>query len=333
MRKKPTELPADDYLKEKKTHGNLEYPIAIYHVDLHTLYMGFVRWHWHEELEIDVVTQGRIECRIGDDFIVLETGDAIYINQNIMHSLHPIGDEPGKFDAIVFHPMLFFGYGKTYLNAKYLTPITRRAGLRYFLINREYTRFADMTALLDELIRANDSAATGYELITKSCLCRFWVYLLEEFPASVSEKKESLSLSELRARDAVLFIERHYQEPITLDEIAAAIHVSKSECCRCFKKALHTTPFEYLRKYRIFMASVIIRQDTQKQMSFSELATTVGFNTVSYFNKVFKSTLGCTPTEYRKALRDGSAQDVSVFPSVLYEKHISMGASGSSETI
>lgn len=324
MKTKPTQLPADDYMKEKKTHGNPEYPIAIYHVDLRSLYMGFVRWHWHEELEIDVVTHGKMECLIGDDTILLETGDAVYINQNVMHSLHPVGEEPGRFDAIVFHPMLLFDYGKTYLKAKYLTPITKRAGFRYFLIHQEYARFQEMTALFDELVRATDSVVTGYELITKSCLCRFWAYLLEEFPVSGSETKESRSLSELRARDAVLFIERHYHESVTLDEIAAAIHVSKSECCRCFKKALHTTPFEYLMKYRILMASVIIRQDAWRQMSFSELATTVGFNNVSYFNKVFKNILGCTPTEYRKTIRDGSAQDVSVLPSILYEEHISM---------
>lgn len=325
MRKELTKLPADDYMKEKKSHGNPEYPIAIYHVDLHSLYMGFVRWHWHEELEIDVVTQGRMTCRIGDETILLEAGDAICINQNVLHSLHPVDEEPGKFDAIVFHPSILFGYGKTYLSVKYLTPITCKTGFRYFLINREYTRFEGMTALLDELVRTNDSAGAGYELITKSCLCRFWVYLLEEFPSSsVPDKKESLSLSELRARDAALFIERHYQEPITLDEIAAAIHVSKSECCRCFKKALHSTPFEYLMRYRISMASVKISQDAQRQMSFSELATTVGFNNVSYFNKVFKSTLGCTPTEYRKAVQNGSIHDVSVFPSASYEAHISM---------
>lgn len=327
MRKKTTELPADDYMKEKKTHGNLEYPVALYHVDLRSLYMGFVRWHWHEELEIDVVTQGKLECLIGDDTILLEKGDAIYINQNVMHSIRPLKGEPGAFDAIIFHPSLFFGYDKTYLNVKYLTPITGKAGFRYFVINKEYTRFHEMCALFDELVQVTDLGTTGYELITKSCLCRFWVYLLEEFPTASPEKKESLSLSELRARDAVLFIKRHYQEPVTLDEIAAAIHVSKSECCRCFKKSLHATPFEYLMRYRIFMASVKIRQDSQKQMSFSELATTVGFNNVSYFNKVFKTFLGCTPTEYRKALQSGYAQDISAFPSVLYEAHISMNDS------
>ncbi len=324
MRKKTTEFPAEDYLREKKTHGNLEYPVAIYHVDLRTLYMGFVRWHWHEELEIDVVTHGQMECMIGEDTILLNQGDAIYINQNVMHSLRPVDDKPGTFDAIIFHPSIFFGYNKTYLNVKYLTPITGKAGFRYFLINKDYAYFSEMTALFDELVRATDQAVTGYELITKSCLCRFWVHLLKEFPTSAPTGKESLSLSELRARNAVLFIEQHYQEPVTLDEIAAAIHVSKSECCRCFKKSLHTTPFEYLMRYRIFMASVKIRQDTQKMMSFSELATTVGFNNVSYFNKVFKTFLGCTPTEYRKTLQSGSIQDISVFPSVLYEEHISM---------
>ncbi len=323
MKAETAAIPVDDFMKEKKTHGNLDYPVAVYHVDLHNLYMGYVRWHWHEELEIDIVTQGRLECLIGEETVTLEEGDAIYINQNVMHSVRSADGSFGKFDAVVFHPTIFFGFSQSYLNAKYLTPIIGKAGLRCFPITREYPHYAEISALLCELIGATDSETYGYELIAKSCLNRFWLYMLKEFASSAPAKKEALSLSEARAKDAMLFIETHYQEPITLDEIAAAIHVSKSECCRCFKKALHVTPFEYLMKYRIFMASVKIRQDVNLQMSFSELATTVGFNNVSYFNKVFKSCLGCTPSEYRKSIKNDASQGVSIFPSVVFENHSS----------
>lgn len=286
--------------QKKENHGSLEHPVAVSHINLRSLHMGYVRWHWHEELEIDIVTKGSVEYMIGEESLLLKTGEAIYINQNIMHSIHPVENEEGELDTIVFHPSIFFGYNQTYLNAKYVTPVIGNACLRYFTIAGSHPHCTEMTALLGEVVNAMDGAAYGHELIIKSCLGRLWVYMLEEFAFSAPEKKEALSLSEARAKDAMIFIEKHYHEPLTLDEIATAIHVSKSECCRCFKKALHATPFEYLMNYRIFMASVKIRQDVNQQMSFSELATSVGFNNISYFNKVFKHHLGCTPSEYRR---------------------------------
>ena len=313
----------NDFMKEKKAHGNLEYPLAVYHVDLRSLYMGFVRWHWHEELEIDMVTEGRMNCLIGNDSFTLEKGDCIFINQNVMHSIHPVDNEPGCFHAIVFHPTILFNYAKTYLNTKYLLPIVGNANLKYFIINSSYEHFKEATDYLSELVEANDKMEFGYELVSKSCLCRFWLLMLQKFGTTdtVNAPKETFSLSETRTKDAIIYIQDHYSEAITLDEIAAAIHVSKSECCRCFKKSLQTTPFEYLMKYRIFMASMKIRQDSGNSLSFSEVAASVGFNNVSYFNKLFKSYLKCTPSQYRKNLQSGKTNQVSDFPPKLFEEH------------
>ncbi len=315
----------NDFMKEKKTHGNLEYPVAIYHVDLHNLYMGFVRWHWHEELEINVVTEGRMECLIGDDSFIMEKGDCIFINQNVMHSIHPIGNEPGKFDAIVFHPAVLFSYSMTYMNTKYLIPIIGNPNLKTFLMNFSYEHFHEATEYISELLSANNDMTFGYEIITKICLSRLWLLLLQEFGSAKTpqDSRESLPLGESRAKDAVIYIQEHYNEPISLDEIAAAIHVSRSECCRCFKRALHCTPFEYLMKYRIFMASMKICQDTGNTLSFSDIAVSVGFNNVSYFNKLFKHFLKCTPSQYRKTLRNGNVQNINCFPPIPFEEHVS----------
>lgn len=314
----------NDYMKEKKTHGNQEYPVAVYQVDLHTLYMGFVRWHWHEELEINLVTEGRMECLIGDDSFILEPGDCIFVNQNVMHSIHPVGNETGRFYSIVFSSSVLFSYGNMYLNTKYLTPIIENAALRSLVINEEFVSYDSVIACIRELILVNTNQSIGYELITKSCLCRFWVTMIEQFGQTKINipDKAALSHAETRAKDAIIYIQAHFTEALTLDEIAAAIHVSKSECCRCFKKVLRTTPFGYLMKYRIYMATLKISQDTAHSLSYSDIAASVGFNNISYFNKLFKYYIGCTPSVYRKKLLAGSIEEFPNIAPILFEEHV-----------
>lgn len=59
------------------------------------------------------------------------------------------------------------------------------------------------------------------------------------------------------------------------------------------------TPFEYLMKYRIFEATKKMMEHPDEPTSIADLALSVGFNNTSYFNKLFKKFLGCTPTYYR----------------------------------
>ena len=78
-----------------------------------------------------------------------------------------------------------------------------------------------------------------------------------------------------------------------------AISSRESECCRCFARTLQMTPFEYLMKYRILEATKKMIETIKNPMSIADIALSVGFNNVSYFNKLFKKFLGCTPTYYR----------------------------------
>ncbi len=59
------------------------------------------------------------------------------------------------------------------------------------------------------------------------------------------------------------------------------------------------TPFEYLMRYRILEATKKMIETIKNPMSIADIALSVGFNNVSYFNKLFKKFLGCTPTYYR----------------------------------
>lgn len=289
-------------LQELKAHGDLEYPVAIYSSNLREVDMGYVPWHWHEEIELVYVKKGAVSFFVGDDTIILNTGEAIFVNQNMLHALHPYGEDENRIISIVFHPAYLFGHGQTYLSSIYLLPILASQRLKYFILDKSLDNLDFFVNSLQQIFLANCSKEYGYELTTKSYLCLLWLELLKLIEGSKNRQElvNTLSLDEARVKQLMRFMEKHFAEPITLEDIASSIHISKSECCRCFKRVLKMTPFQYLMKYRIFESAKIIRSDVGTPLSVSELALAVGFNNISYFNKLFKEYMHCTPSQYKK---------------------------------
>ena len=68
-----------------------------------------------------------------------------------------------------------------------------------------------------------------------------------------------------------------------------------------------------LHSYRILRAAEKILQNDREMTSISELASSVGFNNTSYFNKLFKKYFNCTPTEYRKLSKIEHRDQLSPF--------------------
>ena len=79
--------------------------------------------------------------------------------------------------------------------------------------------------------------------------------------------------------------------------LAAAGNISKSECCRFFKKVMRQTPFEYLLRYRIQKSVPLL---LSAEMNVTEVAEAVGFVGPSYYSEIFRRWMDCSPTEYRK---------------------------------
>ena len=105
-------------------------------------------------------------------------------------------------------------------------------------------------------------------------------------------------MAELKeAGEMVSFICRHYGEPLSLEAIAAAGHVSRSKCCQIFRKYVGQSPVEFLNAYRLKVGRDLLGST---ERSVTEIATACGFSHLSYFSKQFAAVYGCTPREYRK---------------------------------
>ena len=295
-------VPIGDNLQEMKVHGDIDFPLMVYPVTLSQMYLKLIRWHWHPEIELICVMEGRVEAFVDEESIILEPGQGILVNQNVLHAFHRVENHEAVFFSVVFHPAMIFGYGSASMSVKYLNPIINNTGMNYVILDEKDSNTCSIIESMKQIRDSYLKAEFGYELVCKASLCHLWHSLLKlprkETPSVVKSKR--IVNDEQRIKEAILYIEEHFAEPITLDDIADSIHISKSECCRCFQRVLRVTPFEYLLKYRIFYATKLIQRQDPAAASISNLAITVGFGNISYFNKVFKRFLHMTPSEYTK---------------------------------
>ena len=296
-------VPVGKDLQELKIHGNLEFPVQVYPVTLSQMYLKLIRWHWHPEIEMIYMLEGQVEAMIDEESIILTPGQGIFVNQNVLHAFHRVEGYDAVFFSVVFHPAIIFGYGSAALSVKYLSPISENPHMKYLILSDDDPHTAPIIEYMKQVRDSYTAGEYGYELVCKANICNLWTQLLKvprDESAMVIKSKRIIN-DEQRIKDAIVYIEQHFADPITLDDIARSIHISKSECCRCFQRVLRQTPFEYLLKYRIFHAAKLIQHQDPNANSISNLAITVGFGNISYFNKVFKRYLHMTPTEYKRA--------------------------------
>ena len=282
---------------------NMDYPVAVYYVDPGNMFLECVPPHWHGEMEIDLVRSGSAVFSVGEQEASLSAGDAIWINSEHLHSIHPTSDDECVILSILFNPSYLFEQADSFLATKYYHPLIENRQLGFAVIRSGEPASRKSLDAVDSILAANLNKEYGYELETKSLLSTFWLRLLEYSRSGALEADIKALTDEERVKKAIRFIHDEYMRELKLDDIAGSIHVSNSECCRCFKRSTSLSPFEYLMKYRIFEAARHMQKNDPAASSMQKLSEAVGFNNASYFNRVFRKFLGCTPSEYRDMIR------------------------------
>lgn len=292
----------DYYIKRSRNLLQNDYPIEISCLNFTQADPLLIRWHWHEEIELEYIVSGQVYVTCEEENILASQGDLVFINQNVRHFITPVQTDGCLLYSIVVHPTFIFGFGQLELEKKYIAPVLHDSALKHIHITKDSPDYENYLSEIREILSLNDLKEDGYELLTKSVLLRIWYQLYKMSTTLVSGSVPKIAVQdEQRVKQAILYIQEHFMETVTLEDIAGSIMVSKSECCRCFKRTLNTTPFEYLMKYRIMESTK--RMHRKPQESISEIAGSVGFNNTSYYNKIFRKYMDCTPTEYRNSIK------------------------------
>lgn len=138
----------------------------------------------------------------------------------------------------------------------------------------------------------------GWEYKVSMKTVQLWFTMISNITLSSEESPKYFKQQQERIQLMISYIHQNYADSITLPEIAEAAHLSVSECNRSFKKTLHTTPYDYLIKYRIKKSTELL---VDTDCTISEIARRVGFNHVNHFIQSFKKHYRKTPKEYRKS--------------------------------
>ncbi|MFD0670329.1 helix-turn-helix domain-containing protein [Cohnella sp. GCM10027633] len=284
-------------LKEARKHGTPIYPVSLYEITC-APDAPLLDLHWHDELELLLVTEGRAVFRVDAQDYELSAGEAIFVNSGQLHSGTVVGDEPCSFAAVVFHAGLFGNGTVDRLFDHYIAPIVRDT----FDIPVRIARGApDSDGLLDrlaQLVEADRDKRTASELEIKGLLFACVASLLR-LSEPKHARKENDGLRIERLKPVIAHIEQRYAEPITLSRLAGIAGMSESYFCRYFKRITAKSPIEYMNGYRAQRAADRLRQSDDLIM---DIAMDAGFNNLSYFNVVFRQRYGCTPGQYRRRI-------------------------------
>ncbi len=144
-------------------------------------------------------------------------------------------------------------------------------------------------------ILQNDCLPAGYQFQVIGFLYElFGLLFAEEYFSKPDGKRVSWKASE-NIKNTLRYIEEHFSEAISLEDLAHAAGLNANYLCRFFKAATLYTPIEYVNRYRIDQACH--RLSTAKE-SITQIALQCGFQDTSYFIRLFRRYKGTTPSRY-----------------------------------
>ena len=280
----------DSTLKEIKRHGTDGFPFAVYFNDFSHFQNEGICWHWHDEVQMTLITEGEFVCQAGGEKMVMKPGEIIFFNSCGLHQITPVKRASGKLYSFIWRPELLSGSTETDTYKNCIEPVLK-SYLKYAYFDLEHPLNSRIRTGLRRIITLMLEKEPFYEMHAISQLTRIWLKLCESVYATPIEKDEE------KVKRALGYIESHYGEKISLEAIAKAAMTNRSELCKSFRRVLDTTPNEFLLRYRVNQSLPLLENSGLRVVEIAEM---VGFCSSSHFGTQFTKYMGCTPLQYRK---------------------------------
>lgn len=246
--------------------------------------------HWHNSLEILYLLEGSQECFLGEDnHQILQPDDFLIINSREIHSVQ-IQDHSLEMLIQIPYPFL-----KRYIpNIDRIRfhctpdPINPQSGLE----------FQHIRAYLRSISQLYPLQSTADVLRFHSMVFELLFHLLTFFHEDISPEEKASSAKYLqRLGHITAYVQEHYAEDISLNQIAAEVSLNPDYFTRFFKKYMGMTFLDYVNSIRL---EHISRDLLETDLSIQQLMELHGFTNYKLFMKMYKTRFNCTPGEMRR---------------------------------
>lgn len=155
----------------------------------------------------------------------------------------------------------------------------------------------DVLVCMRKILREMQNRESSFQILCQAYMDIIVVQLMRN--ASVSAVPIHSRLPANRQCATVKrYIDHHYKENITLDQLAEKVSITKYYMVHAFKREYGVSPINYIINCRIKEGKRLL---AETDLSLSQIAAILGFSSSSYFSQTFRNAEGTSPTEYRKA--------------------------------
>ena len=240
--------------------------------------------HTHNHVEIFYITSGQGQFLVEDQSYPVSANQLVVINPHILHTEESLNAQPLEYIV---------------LGIEGIELMTDENGSGPFII-LDHFEGVEVSGCLRNILREMEQKNTGYEDVCQAYMEILMIRLMRSISLSVSVEPQAVSGN--RQCDVVRrYIDHHFKEPLTLEQLAEKGHMNKYYLAHAFKREYGVTPINYMISKRIEESKYLL---AETNLSMSQIAQLLGFSSLSYFSQVFRRTQDMSPMEYRQATRN-----------------------------
>lgn len=285
----------DSARRELEKHGTETFPMTVNHDDLWSFEGKNVPIHWHNDLEINLIREGEAVFQVYQKSYRVRTGEGFLLNRNVPHSCSSPGNEHVRYSTILVRPDFLYGDFGSDVERKCFQPFLQNSAIPCIHLTGFDENGKEILQKLNQVEEAFDRKRFCYELKIKGLLCEAFAMILYGHRQELT-KFVPANLQELERLEKMLnYLNMHFTEVISLQDLADQVHLSREVCCCLFKKMTGKTITGYLEEYRVNKSFSLVQSG---QYSMTQITEMVGFSNPSRFASAFRKRFGCNPGEY-----------------------------------
>lgn len=240
--------------------------------------------HTHNYTELFFVVGGRGQFQIEDELLPVKANNIVIINSNVSHTELSLNAQPLEYIVLGVE-------GIELANSE-------NSNGQYSILN--HYESVEIAGCIRNILREMEQKNTGYEDVCQAYMEILIIRLMRATALVMHTEKQAVS-SNHQCAAIRRYIDVHFKENLTLEQLAAEGSMNKFYLSHTFKREYGISPINYMISRRIEESKYLL---TETDLSLSQIAQMLGFSSLSYFSQAFKRTQSMSPKEYRQSQRN-----------------------------
>lgn len=240
--------------------------------------------HTHNHMELFYIVGGKGQFLIQDRLYPVNPNNLVIINPNITHTEVSLNAQPLEYIVLGIEGVELAG--------------SEDSSGQFSMLDQFGS--VEISGCLRNILREMEQKNTGYEDVCQAYMEILLIRLMRSTALAVPTEPQVISKNQQCAA-VKRYIDQHFKESLTLEQLAEEAHMNKFYLSHTFKKEYGVSPINYLITRRIEESKYLL---AETDLSLSRISQLLGFSSLSYFSQVFHRTQNISPLEFRQSTRN-----------------------------